>query len=173
MGMPEKKPYRVAIDSGQELLGESVSILRVLPEGFELTNLFLFSDGLMRIGTEANLMPLEDLIVLYEQRAVANSAPKGSKIIIPGLGYFETTRDFGGVSEKDRILEMHDILAKLQGRPSVVTLCSQAFSAYEKDPTAERKQLLRDAYERVPLHLRCYCGDMDTRDTAIRKVLYG
>jgi len=172
MGLPDKKPFRVASNSGEELLGDCTPILRVLPGAFDLTNLFLFSDGLIQIGSDADLRPLDDLEALYERGVVANSAPVGSKILIPGLGSFETSKDFGRISHHDRILEMHDKLGELQGKPSVVKLCAQAFSEYQKTPTTENKELLRVAYERVPEHLRCYCGDMDTRDTGIRKVLY-
>jgi hypothetical protein len=173
MGLPDKKPFRVASDPGGELLGDSVSILRVLPGAFELTNLFLFTDGLIQIGADTTLHPLNQLKALYERSVIANSAPAGSKILLPGLGSFETTTDFGAVSQHDRILEMNDKLNELQGKPSVVTLCAQAYAEFEKAPSDEKKELLRAAYERVPEHLRCYCGDMDTRDTAIRKVLYG
>lgn len=173
MGLSDKKPFRNEENSRREILGDSVSILRVLPEAFELTNLFLFSDGLMQIGSDGRVQPLDQIKSLYEQRAVANSAPPGSKIIIPGLGSFETTTSFGGVSENDRVLELHDKLAELQGKPSVVKLCAQAFSEYQISPTPENKETLRGSYERVPEHLRCYCGDMDTKDTAIRRVLYG
>jgi len=172
MGLSDKKPFRVADNSGEELLGGSVSILRVRAEAFELTNLFLYSDGLIRVGSGTTL-PLDQLKDLYERGEITNTAPAGSRIVIPGLGSFETTADFGGVSQHGRILELHDKLNELRGQPSVVALCAQAYAEFEKAPSDEKKELLRRVYERVPEHLRCYCGDMDTRDTAIRKVLYG
>ena len=172
MGLPDKKPYRIA-ESGEELFGSSFSILRVLPNAFELTNLFLFSDGLVKVGWESELSPLDKLKELYGRKEIANSAPAGSRINLPGLGSFEATSDFGGLSENDRINELYDELNKMQGKPSVVTLCARAYKEYEQSPSNDKKELLRQAYERVPKHLRCYCGDMDTRDTAIRTVLYG
>src|SRR3954464_1314119 len=100
-------------------------------------------------------------------------APAGSRIILPGLGHFRATTDFGSVSVHDRIGELHDKLGKLNGKPSVITVCAKLFEEYEKQPSSQTKEALLKAYEAVPHHLRCYCGDMDTRDTAIRAVLYG
>lgn len=93
--------------------------------------------------------------------------------MIPGLGSFVTTTDFGDVSPKDRILELDDMLSELLGKLSVGRLCVDSYAEYERNPSPENKELLREAYERVPDHLRCYCGDMDTKDGNIRRVLYG
>jgi hypothetical protein len=173
MGLSDKKPFRVAAGSKEELLGDSVSILRVRPGAFELTDLFLFSDGFLQVGSEVTLFPLDQLKGLYDRGEFANTAPAGSRIVIPGLGSFEATTDFGGISQSDRILELKDKLNELQGKPSVVQFCGQAYADYQKAPLPANKELLRQAYEQVPEHLRCYCGDMDTRDTAIRRALYG
>ena len=173
MGISDKKPFRRLANSGEEVLGDSVSILRVAAGAFELVPLFVFSDGFVQVGAGTPLIPIERVDQLYTEGKITNSAPSGSKIILPGLGSFETTTDFGGVSQRDRVSELRDKVNVLQGKPSVVTLCAQAFTDYEKAPSDEMKELLRHAYDRVPEHLRCYCGDMDTRDAAIRRVLDG
>jgi hypothetical protein len=67
--------------------------------------------------------------------------------------------------------ELEDMVRKLNQLPSTVALCAQAFSAYEKQPSEENKDKLRLAYDQVPKHLRCYCGDMDTKDHAIKRAL--
>ena len=173
MSLSDNKPYRLAADSGAELIGDLAPVPRVLPGAFELTSLFLFGDGLAHLGSNSKLYPIEHLKALYDQGIISNAAPAGSKIIIPGLGSFETTQDFGYVSQSDRILEINDQLRVLPGDPGVVALCRQVWADYENAPSDEKKELLRVAYERVPTHLQCYCGDMDTRDTKICKVLYG
>jgi hypothetical protein len=172
MGISDKKPFRTLSNSGKEVLGDNVSVLRVEAGAFELVPLFVFGDGLMQVGAGTPLIPVEEVGQLYAEGRITNSAPSGSTILLPGLGSFETTTDFGGISQRDRVLELSDMVNVLRGKPSVVTLCAQAFTEYEKAPSDEKKELLRHAYERVPEHLRCYCGDMDTRDTGIRRVLY-
>jgi hypothetical protein len=139
----------------------------------ELTRLFVFADGLLRIGPDGDLFPLEMLPSRYAEGEISNQAPAGSLVRLPGLGEFRPTGVFGRIAVRDRIGEIHDLLNKLNGGSGVVRHCAQFFEEYMREPTSQMKDALRSAYEAVPEHLRCYCGDMDTRDTAIRKVLFG
>lgn len=172
MGFSDKKPYRPNESGNQEILASSFPILRFDLKTVELTRLFLFSDGKVKIGTDGASFPLEQLRGKYDSREISNSTPAGSSVIVPGLGRFETTHEFGSVSVDDRILQLEDRLSEMNGQKSVVTRCREAFREYEQGPSREKRESLRAVYERVPTHLRCYCGDMDTKDSAIRRVLY-
>lgn len=171
MGLSDKKPCR--LDGDREVLGDWVPVLRVLGDGFALTRLVTWADGMCQVGPDGALLPIAEVPSLYAAGRIASTAPAGSRVEIPGLGSFRVVDDFGWVDERDRIGQMHDQLGELNGRESVITRCARAFEAYEAAPSDAAKAALRLAYEAVPSHLRCYCGDMDTRDTAIRFALYG
>jgi hypothetical protein len=173
MGLSDKKAYRIADGADEEILGDNVSVLRLTDRGLELTRLFVFADGLLRIGPDGDLFPLEMLPSRYAEGEISNQAPTRSQVYLPGLGEFRPNSVFGRISVPDRIGEIHDMLDKLNGGSGVVWQCAQRYEQYIRAPTSEAKDALRSAYEAVPDHLRCYCGDMDTRDTAIRKVLFG
>lgn len=173
LGFSDKKPYRQSNAEGDDILGDSVPILRVMAGAFELTRLVVYADGFCQVGSEEKLVPLDQVPSLYDDGRICNVAPAGSKIILPGLGNFRTTNDFGGVSVHDRMGEVYDKLEVLNGKPGAVELCAELFERYQAQPSAQSKEALRKSYEAVPEHLRCYCGDMDTKDTAIRAVLFG
>ncbi|MCP3469380.1 hypothetical protein NLM33_03450 [Bradyrhizobium sp. CCGUVB1N3] len=173
MGLSDKKAFRIADATNEEILADSVPVLKLTNRGAQLTRLFVFADGLLRIGPNGDLFPLEELSSRYVDGEICNQISAGSLIELPGLGEFRPADVFGFISVHDRIGEVHDVLDKLNGGPGAVRRCAQAFTKYEREPTPQMKDALRAAYEAVPEHLRCYCGDMDTRDTAIRKVLFG
>jgi hypothetical protein len=173
MGGSDQKPYRQDKISRLEILASCFPILRVQPNAFELTKLFLFSDGQVRIGTDGDFFLLDNIRSKYQSGEISNFAPEGSRIVISGLGTFEAVHKFGGVEAEDRVLELEDKLSELNGETSVVKLCAQAFREYQQSPSQKLKEQLRNLYERVPTHLRCYCGDMDSKDSEIRTVLYG
>jgi hypothetical protein len=172
MGGSDKKAYRIADATGEEILADNVPVLKVKEKGFELTRLFVFADGLLRIGPAGDLFPVEELASRYAAGGISNLASAGSTIGLPGLGEFRTIEAFGRVSVHDRIGEIHDMIDKMNGQPGTVSICVRRFKDYAQEPTPQAKVALRVAYEAVPEHLRCYCGDMDTRDTRIRAVLY-
>ncbi len=173
LGLFGKKTYRKDTTGTADILGDSVPILRVAGDAFELTRLVVYADGVCQLGSDEKLVPIDSLPSLYDGGKICNTASCGSRIVLPGLGEFSTTTDFGCVSVHDRIGELHDKLNELNGKASIVTTCAKLFERYEQEHSLEAKEALREAYEAVPEHLRCYCGDMDTRDTVIRAVLYG
>ena len=93
--------------------------------------------------------------------------------MLPGLGEFWTKDEFGGVAIHDRIGEIQDMLDELNGSRGAIKICMERFAAYQREPSDQTKEQLREAYEAVPGHLRMYCGDMDSKDWPIRTVLYG
>lgn len=173
LGLSDKKPYRRERGDSRDLLGASVPILRPVDESFELTRVIVYEDGMCRLGSDREVFPVEEISSLYENGRICNTARSESRIVLPGLGWFRSASEFGHVSPHDRIGEIHDTLNKLNGQPSVITVCVRLFDAYKNDPSPEAKEALREAYESVPSHLRSYCGDMDTKDSGIRAVLYG
>ncbi len=166
------KPYRKD-RTGGDVLGTSVPLLCAVDGGWELTRLTVFADGMCQVGAGGERMPMANLPSLYEHETIANFAPAGSTIRLPGLGQFQTTTDFGGVSIPDRIAEIQDEHNVLNGRPSIVTSCARLFQEYQRRPSPLAKAALRECYEAVPKQLRPYCGDMDSRDYEIRAAIYG
>jgi hypothetical protein len=172
LGLSDKKPYRKDAIRSEDIVGDSVPILRIVGDTYELTRLVVFTDGVCQIGSSPQLIPLDDVQSLYEAKQICNKAPAGSRIVVPNLGSFRNTEDFGSVSVQARIGEIRDKLDVLNGKPSVIRTCIKVFENYTQEPSQQAREALRQAYEAVPEHLRCYCGDMDTKDTAIRTALY-
>jgi hypothetical protein len=175
MGLTDKKPWRLEAVSQHQILADSVPILRRLNHelGFELTKLFAYADGLVQLGTSGPPFGVADLDAMFGSGEIANTVEANTLVALPGLGHFRTTQRFGGVSNHDRFAEVNDMIDVLQGRPSLLTRCRGALASYKQEPSAQAKEALRSAYQAVPTHLRLYCGDMDTRDTEIRRILYG
>jgi hypothetical protein len=73
----------------------------------------------------------------------------------------------------EKLREARDLLDQLNGRPDSIARCKTAYQAYVADPNVAHRDALREAYEAVPEHNRMYVGDMDTKDVAIRMILFG
>jgi len=172
MGLSDKKPYRRS-ESGI-ILGDIVPVIIKQDGGlFELSQLFIFEDSKFRVGIDSPLISYMELEGLYQSGAILNKVDAGSRFCIPGVGEFTCDTELGYIDDEDRLREVKDKLGVLNGNKSIVTQTAEQFDAYSEDPSSEGLDKLRSLYEQVPTHEKMYCGDMDTMDYEIRRILYG
>ncbi|MGJ8673861.1 DUF7638 domain-containing protein [Rubritalea sp.] len=172
MGSSDKKPYRRV--KGELLLADSVPVIIKQDGGiFELSQLFIFEDSKFRIGVDSPLISYEELKDLYQSGKLLNKVNAGSRFSLPGIGEFTCDTELGYIDDEDRLREIKDKLGVLNGNKSIVTQTAEQFDICSEEPSSDNLEKLRSLYEQVPTHERMYCGDMDTKDYDIRRVLYG
>ncbi len=156
---------------GNLILGQHTSIFVGTPREPRLTQWFVFADGMSRLGPEGELVQLEAV----EQEVLAGRAfcsiPDGAWLEVDGLGRARLTEGRWFVDPQELIKEQRDRLTQLQGRPSAVQQCAEAWQDYQREPSPASLEIVRERYLAVPVHLRMYCGDMDTKDYPIRAAL--
>jgi hypothetical protein len=170
-GLTRSKPFRNA-DDGNEIPGDSVTVLQRVGSEFRLTPWFIYSDGLSRVGINEALSPVNEVAARLNDGDLCLSVPDGARISIEGLGWFEVQNSGWHIKPEERVREAHDILAKLKGEQGSIRTCMTCLREFQADPSTENRARLRLAYEAVPEHLRPYCGDMDSKDWPIKRVLY-
>jgi hypothetical protein len=164
--------YRIDVN-GKEILGESLPIFVANGDEAIMTQWFIYSDGLTRFGREETLISLDVAAEMIGTGIAGTSAPEGSWITIDGLGKFKSKDEQWWIDPSERIREARDELAMLRGETGTQRKCIDAHKAYKQDPSKANKENLRLAYEAVPKHMRRFCGDMDSKDWPIRRILYG
>ena len=155
--------------------GASTNLFYRQETAYWLVQANVFADGTLQLARlEAPVaLTLAELERLVHQQVVLTAVPPGATVRVYGLGSFTIQQAVYAESIENKILEIQDMQRTLAGVPSTLDLCREAYEAYVEAPTTSRKDALRAAYERVPDHLRGYVGDMDTRDTQVRMILYG
>lgn len=172
LGLGDGKPYRVSL-TGDDVMGEELPVLEVVAGGYRLRHWLIYADGLSQLGYGTELLPLEAVARMFEGGRLALSVPEGSWVTLDGLGRFRAGEGHWYIEPGERVREAYDLLDQLNGGPGAIARCVEVHRAYESDPSAERRDALRQAYESVPEHLRMYCGDMDSKDGPIRRILFG
>ena len=164
---PIKRSNEGSIDFGKEKIPVFVA------EGtqFRLEPLFVFADGSLRIGAHEPFVNLEYVKDAFLTGRLTTQVPDASRITIEGLGSFTTARGMWNVKPEERLREIENTANQLKGEQDPIVICRAAFAAFHKDPILENRAALKIAYEAVPEHLRCYCGDMDSKDSLIRRAL--
>lgn len=169
-GLGRAKPYRVSL-TGDEILGDELPVLEVVAGGLRLRPWLIYADGLTQVGYATQLLPIEEVGQMFEEGRLTLSVPAGTWVTLDGLGRFQAGEGYWWIEPRERLREAADLLDQLKGGPGARHRCIEAHRAYEEAPSEERREALRKAYEAVPEHLRMYCGDMDSKDGPIRRIL--
>jgi hypothetical protein len=171
LSITDGKPFRINPE-GEEIPGESIPVFLHSDSEFYLTSWFIYKDGSSRIGISSSISSLQEMATRMVDGDLCASVPDGARINIEGLGWFEAQDSNWHVKPKERVREAYDVRSILNGEPGAIQACRVSFQEYEGQSNSTNRDRLRSAYEAVPEHLRIYCGDMDSKDRPIRKVLY-
>lgn len=154
---------------GDIILGKAIRVF--IDNGcYHVTDLKIFQDG--KIDCWTGLIDLEQFKEEVKRGWVRTTAPKGKIISFTFLGEVLAT-DMDCVEEDELIKEVRDTIDELNDRPTTSEVCRDIYAEYQKNPTEENKTDLKDAYEKIPKHMRCFVlGDMDVKDHPIKDIIY-
>lgn len=155
--------------------GESVNVFYKVNDAYYLTKVVVFPDltiSLCRLEKTVDIT-LQEFEELINREIIVTEIPSNTQINIHGLGSFTVQECQYTTDIKEKLLEVKDIIRNLKGEPSTIDICREAYQQYINHPTAQNKEQLKISYERVPDHQKMYVGDMDTKDIAVRMIIYG
>lgn len=165
-------PCKLGAKFGYDLLkGDNAHIFLRKDGGLILTELYCYADETFSIDGLEGFFEFSDIERMFKDKTLSTKPKKGEKIILGDLGVVEAEADFA-VSPKNKLSELKNKSLRVQGKPDAHEAAIKAYHAYLVEPTEFCKNKLREAYEAVPEHERCYLGDMDTRDSDFRRILY-
>ena len=165
-------PCKLGASFGYELLkGDNAHIFLRNDGKLLLTEMYCYADETFSIDGLDGFFTIEDIEKMFRDKTLVTKPNKGEKIILGDLGMVEAEADLA-VSAKDKLAELKNKSLRVQGKPDAHEAAINAYHAYLVEPTEFYKNKLREAYEAVPEHERCYLGDMDTRDGDFRRILY-
>lgn len=155
--------------------GKSTNLFYKVKDEYHLVQLNIFADQTLRLSrleetVELSFPELEELVT---KEIIVTQVPALSRVHIYGLGSFTMKEVQYCADVQQKLLEIRDIIGKLNGAPTSIQLCRQAHTQYISDPTLSNKERLKICYENVPDHQKMYVGDMDTKDVEVRMIIYG
>jgi hypothetical protein len=161
--------------SWKQYYADQTSLFERVETGlYRLVNLVVYADGkvVMVGGSKPWVGDRAAVQALADQGRLHTQVPVGATVVIAQVGRFMVGECKCAATLPDKILEIDDMVAKLNGRPDSAEICLVAYEAYLQVQSPDRLKILRDAYARVPAHLRIYIlGDLEAEDGPIRAAL--
>ena len=159
----------------EKIKGDSINLFYKTNNVWYLIKINAFSDGTIQLSrletpVEISFAEFERLIA---EKIILTDPPVGALVQIHGLGKFSIQSSVGYAKIDEKLLEVRDMIRQLNGEPSIIEICREAYKDYLENPTIRNKEKLKETYENVPEHQRMYVGDMDIKDTEVRMIIYG
>lgn len=166
---PADKSWKPAIR------GDDASVFVKVGDVVYLAELRAYADGVVQLARlpEVQTLDLEGLAREVKAKRVVTKLKPGTRVVIHQLGSFAIVKEGYATKIADVIGEVPDLIDRANQRPDSVDRCRVAYAAYLAKPTKTTQEALRVSYESVPAHKRMYVGDQDTKDVAVRMILYG
>ncbi len=164
----DEKPFHYDLIDGKE-----TNVFLRVDGGLTVTVLNAYADGTFTVdGIDGKILTFDEIEKLFADKELC-AAPKSGDIISFGaLGTAECASCYSKISRKEKLKEIENNSLCIQKKPDAHERCIQAYHAYLVEPSDFNKKRLRDAYEAVPEHERCFLGDMDSRDSDFIRILY-
>ena len=175
----EPRPYYYKEPDWEDsdmVFGKSMYMIYQEDDGkFYLTEMTIYING----HVEFTNLPIlrsykfEDIAKLIADKKLGTSVPLGERLNIHNLGSFKIANQDYNLDIELKYAEMQNVLYKLKNREDNIDRCRWLLKEYKRNKTQELWSLLKAAYEAIPLHMRIYVGNMDDKDSEVRKILYG
>ncbi len=141
-------------------------------QNIELAQITAYEDGTFELDKEeGEYKTLEEIQKMFAEGKLFAEQKDSAWFNLGDLG-----RVYGklihAVNSKEKIKEIEQIGLELTKQPIAYDICESYYYQYLRNPCERNRQLLKDAYEKVPEHERCYLGDMDTLDSDFRRIIY-
>ncbi len=180
LGMGNGVPYDLELENNpfsNKYKGAGFHIfMKASDEYYHLVNAVVLENSTINLAgmAETRNLTFDQFHEKIKAKTFTTKLKKGARLKIYGLGectigkcnFREKTKDIAG--------QTFDLLAKLKGEKTRAEICKTFYEQYCQKPNKQRKNLLREAYENVPEHLRAaILHDMDAKDIPIRMIIYG
>lgn len=164
----DEKPFHYEFTEG-----DSTNVFRRVDGALAVIALYAYADGTFAVdGIDGKNLTFEDIEHLFKEKELCTAPKVGDIISFGALGRAECASCYSKIKLKEKLKEIENISLKVQKKPDAHELCIRAYHAYLVEPSDFYRERLREAYEAVPEHERCFLGDMDSRDSDFRRILY-
>ncbi len=141
--------------------------------GLYITELTVYADKTARLGMIGDKAYTAEEIGLLFDSGVLLTAPAGKEeVTVEGLGKIVLADIGSRVEAKEKKKEINELALGLAGEADAIERCRKAHYLYLSSPSDQTREYLRKAYDAVPEHNRIFLGDMDTRDSDFRRILF-
>jgi hypothetical protein len=143
------------IQAGMEIPGMSTHAF-IRNGWYFVSEIKVYQDGMIDCW---DLVDFEGFKQKVAEGWVVTTLPNNALVSVSRLARFTATKIQSGIKEEEFIKEVADAIEELNGRPTSMDKCRDAFQRFQDEQSDAAVQRLGAAWEAVPEHLRWFLVD--------------
>ncbi len=154
--------------------GKGFYIIMNNGESYRLMNLVVYKDGnvICYDSSCEYKYHLESIEDYFKNGTFIADIPRGERLLISDFGDFEVKSQMYSVDMVEKYKELVNNHSILNEEETPQEKCRKAYYNYLEYPTDYNRNVLKELYEAIPEHQRLYLGDMDSKDSDYRRIIY-
>jgi hypothetical protein len=158
----------------QTVEGKGFNIFFKNSEKNYLTNLVVYKNGKITCfcGENSYDFHIDTIEKNFNDGTFFTSFEIPTSVSLGALGLVTFNEVISSIDIKEKYKELLGNYEKMNDNETAFDKCRNVYFEYLQDPSEELRRELKRLYEMIPEHQRVYLGNMDTRDTDYRRIIY-
>ncbi|MCZ9956146.1 DUF7638 domain-containing protein [Brachyspira hyodysenteriae] len=157
--------------------GKSYFIFRKSPNYSSSKEIFLtcyiiYEDETISIYNDDNIYNFDDIKKMFNKNELLLYPKEDDNIIIENLAKLKLKASVKYTNKKEKLKEIEENINEISGKETASDYAIQCYHNYLIYPSDYNRELLKEAYEKVPEHERMFLGDMDNKDSDFIRIIY-
>lgn len=137
-----------------------------------LTCYTIYDDETISIYNDNNIYNFDSIKNMFEKNELLLYPKEDDTIIIENLAKLKLKPALKYTNKKEKLKEIEENIKKISGKEDAFDYAIECYHNYLVYPSDYNRELLKEAYEKVPKHERIFLGDMDNKDSDFRRIIY-
>lgn len=137
-----------------------------------LTYYTIYDDETISIYNDNNIYNFDNIKNMFDKNELVLYPKEDDTIIIENLAKLKLKPTLKYTNKKEKLKEIKENIKEISGKENAFDYAIKCYHNYLVYPSDYNRELLKEAYEKLPKHERIFLGDMDNKDSDFRRIIY-
>ena len=137
-----------------------------------LTYYTIYDDETISIYNDNNIYNFDNIKNMFDKNELVLYPKEDDTIIIENLAKLKLKPTLKYTNKKEKLKEIEENIKEISGKENAFDYAIKCYHNYLVYPSDYNRELLKEAYEKLPNHERIFLGDMDNKDSDFRRIIY-
>ena len=132
----------------------------------------IYDDETITFNNDDNIYNFDKVKDMFNKNELLLYPKEDDIIIIENLAKLKLKPVIKYTNKKEKLKEIEENIKEISGKENAFDYAIRCYHNYLVYPSDDNRELLKEAYEKVPEYERMFLGDMDDKDSDFIRIIY-